>query len=169
MKIARNSCGKEYQCRHDWAEDTFVQCGGSEERGFFFESFPRESNTFIRSDSKISLEDAESKAWEKLQKYSRCDLDHSDARNFDKRSYRNGVGFCIRCGFYCSNIFPPSEICCKCGINTYHAADKNNSWWCENCWKNVPEELLTDFQKISRKMIEEIEEKQSTDEDKEGK
>ena len=148
MTIARHSCGPDYQCQHNW--DCFVQCGGSINHGFFFEAFP---DTFLRGDSKISLADAEDKVWQKLKKHNACDLDHTDPANFDKRDYRNGVGFCIKCGLFRSKIFPPSEICVKCGANTYYTCDKNGGWWCEECSPTIPEELLSETQKMIRAVL----------------
>lgn len=153
MRLARNSCGNPFPCQHDWPENCFVQCGGSEKYGFFFESFPRNPNTFIRADSKISVADAESKAFAKYQKHSSCELDHANPENFEKRHYTNGVGFCIKCGMFASKIFPPSEVCCQCGQNTYNAQDNTGKWWCEKCWENVPDSLLTKFQKQTREFL----------------
>lgn len=153
MKLARNSCGEPHQCQYDWPENCFVQCGGTEKYGFFFEAFPRTPDTFLRGDSKVSVAEAETLAWNRLQKYSACELDHANPDNFERRSYKNGVGFCIKCGFFASKIFPPSEICSQCGGNTYHAQDNTGKWWCEECWKNVPDALLTSFQKSTREFL----------------
>jgi hypothetical protein len=153
MKMARHSTGPDYTCNFEWAEDVFVQCGGSIKRGFFFEAFPKD--TFIRADSKESIQDAERKAWEKHQKHNSCELDHKNPDNFERRDYRNGLGFCVKCGYSTSKIFLPLEICCVCGVNCYHATDKNNDWWCEECWKYVPEHLLTNVQKTYRTILAE--------------
>lgn len=153
-----HSTGPDYACQHEWAGDCFVQCGGCEKYGFFFEAFPQNPNTFLRGDSKVSIADAEEKVWQKLLKHSSCELDHANPENFEKRKYRNGVGFCVGCGMFASGIFPPSEICIKCGANTYHTCDKDGKWWCEECSKTIPEELLSDFQKLSRRIKSEIEE-----------
>lgn len=158
MKIARHSCGPDYKCQFEWAEDCFVQCGGSEKYGFFFESFPRTPDTFIRGDSKISLEDAEKKCWDKLQKYNSCDLDHTDLNNFDKKNYDNGAGFCKKCGFFGSEIFPPWEECFNCKHKTFYSRDKFGMRWCENCYDDMPEDKMTESIKRMKKLTKEMEE-----------
>lgn len=154
MTTARHSFGPDYNCQHEWPPSCFVQCGGSDNRGFFFESFPRSPDSFLRGDSKISIEDAEEKVWKKYQKEMECPLNHTDPKNFEKRTYKNGCGFCINCGFFGSEIFPPSEICCKCGTNTYYSFDKNGKCYCENC--EIPEELKQGWQKqlVSEESLE---------------
>lgn len=135
-KYARKSFGEPYLCKQDWAEDCFVQCGGDgivfSQGGFqeimfsdnpieslakesakpttyrtaFFEAFPRNPDTFIRGEGK-TIEEAEEKAWNKLQKYLAC-----TGHEFEKRGYTNGAGFCKHCNMFASKVFepePPTE------------------------------------------------------------
>jgi hypothetical protein len=150
MKIARRSLGSDYNCGFGWADDCFVQCGGSERRGFFFEAFPNNPDTMVRGDSAISIEDAEKKAWDKFLKHTNCKLDHSNPDNFDRKGYENGVGFCKECNLFIGDMFEPVNKCCKCGVPTYYSPDINNDWWCNECSLNMPEELMTDSLKFIR-------------------
>lgn len=159
MKLARHSCDDPFPCQHNWPEDCFVQCGGSEKYArpngmrFFFEAFPRNPNTFIRADSAISIADAENKAFAKHQNHLSCKLDHANPVNFERRNYKNGLGFCINCGMSVSEIFQPLEKCCQCEKNTYYTQDNTGKWWCEKCWENVPDSLLTEFQKYNKESL----------------
>jgi len=152
MKTARRSGDPEsyYNCDFDWAEDCFVQCGGSENSGFFFEAFPKTPDTMIRGDSKTSIEDAEKKAWDKFLRNTSCKLDHSNPENFDRKGYKNGVGFCKECNLFIGDMFEPTTKCCKCGVPTYYSPDINNNWWCKECSKDIPAELMTETQKFFR-------------------
>lgn len=141
MKYARNSCGSPYLCRHPWPDCT-IQCGGSEKFGFFFEAFPRNPDTMLRGDSKASLEDAEDRAWAQHQRHQACPLSHTDPNNFERREYRNGVGFCRQCGFCSTSIFEPAETCVACGKATYYTQDRLGQWYCPEC--PVPEDLKSD-------------------------
>jgi hypothetical protein len=153
MKLASRSFGEPYTCKYPWPDDCKVQCGGSEKRGYFIESYPQLPSTMIRSDSKISIEDAEQKAWNKYQSYLNCPSNHSNPDNFEKRDYTNGVGFCKQCGLFASKMFEPSEICVTCGVNTYYG-NTEGKWYCESCFKKTPkgiedEKFFEEFKKIT--------------------
>lgn len=151
-KLAKRSCGDPYLCIHSWPDDCKVQCGGDLKYGFFFEAYPRDPGTFLRGNSKEGIAQAEQEAWDEFVVQSSCSLDHTDAANFERRDYTNGVGFCTSCGFFASQIFPPSEICCNCGKNTYNAQDNTGDWWCEECEELTPEDRLSASQKWMRKV-----------------
>ena len=142
MKLVETSFGKTYQCKFDWPEDCFIQgnFGNGEKIKAFVEVFPKNPSTMIRSDAS-SIEEAEEKAWNKYQNYLVCELNHTNPENFDRRDYRNGVGFCKSCGMF-QKIFEPLEICCKCGANTYYSQDNQDNWWCKECSPHMPEDLI---------------------------
>lgn len=169
MKTARFSFGPDYVCQYEWAEDCFVQCGGDAKNGWFFESFPRNPNTFLRGDSKESVEDAERKCWEEFQQQNKCNLDHSDINSFTKvrwdgHEYDNGVGWCKSCGMFKSECFPPWEECYQCKEKTFYSRDNKGNRWCKKCYNDIPEDWLTDSIKWSRKM-KKIQEQEITKEE----
>ena len=170
-----------YECKFPWPENCKVQAGGNgivfrgkpglEERmakdpgdvldqaigekplapqayrTAFFEAFPRNPNTFIRGEGP-SVEEAEEKAWQQLQKYQAC-----EGHEFEKRGYKNGAGLCVHCNMFQSGVFEPTEDCTGgCGEKTYYSHDKNGNAWCENCYDSMPEEVMTDLQKMIRDM-----------------
>lgn len=151
MKFIRRSLGPAYLCRRPWPDDSDLQCGGSERRGFFIEGVAGRAG-WMRQDSKVSIEDAEEKLWNEYLRKSACTLDHRDPANFDRRDYRNGVGFCKGCNYSAGDIFDPLEVCCNCGKKTYHSYDKNDNWWCENC--PMPEELWPEYKKTLHRASE---------------
>jgi hypothetical protein len=92
--------------QHPWPEECFVQ-GGS--NGIvlagkdtyttaFVEAFPDE--TFLRGEGK-TIAEAEDKCWTQYQKLVSCE--HGP---FEARGYKNGCGFCVKCGTWF-----PHEIC----------------------------------------------------------
>lgn len=147
MKVAQKSPAGFFNCQYDWSVNCYVQCGGSKNK-YFFEAYPKNPDTFIRGDAE-SIEIAERIAWEQHQKHLSCHLDHSNPENFDKKQYRNGLGFCINCNLS-QRIFLPSEICIICNANTYYTQDVDHNWYCENCKDKIPENKLTTFQKYIR-------------------
>lgn len=156
---------REYDCQFDWPEDCKVQGGdkgivfdkkaeGGSYRTSFFEAFPRNPDTFIRGEGK-SMQEAEQKAWEKYQRYLACPADHEDPDNFERRGYKNGAGFCKECGLFRGKMFEPTEKCHNCGTATYYTSDKHGRYWCEDCSDQIPEEDLSELQKMIRRVDEE--------------
>lgn len=139
MRLARKSVStlqsEAYLCSNDWPEECFVQCGGCEKWGFFFEGFPKNPDTFIRGDSKVSIEDAEKKAWAQYTKILNCQSDHTDPKCFDKRGYTNGLGFCKKCNVSIS-IFEPAK-CTTCGLHDYYT-NQGNELLCKECYAKTP-------------------------------
>lgn len=140
MKKARTSIfskmfgdGEDYDCQQPWPEDCFVQAG---EKGIvftpkgtyetsFFEAFPKYPETFIRGEGK-TIKEAEEKAWKKYKKYLDC-----PKHEYERRSYRNGAGFCKHCNMFASNVFEPLTRCVKCDIPTFWSSDKNDNFYCK--------------------------------------
>jgi hypothetical protein len=94
--------------RHPWPDDVEVQ--GSDHsvvfrgdtpsyRTAFVEAFP--DGTFLRGEGE-TLADAEDICWEKYQRHIGCE--HGP---FERRHYRNGAGYCVKCGTWMSQIFEP--------------------------------------------------------------
>jgi hypothetical protein len=155
-KYARKSFKDPYLCQKEWPGDCFVQCGdmglvlksGSIEKVFdrnndplteisnnvayttaFFEAFPKDilpgGSIFIRGEGK-TIEEAEKMTYERYLKYKACD--HPE---YERRDYRNGGGFCVKCGMFNGKAFEPLEKCSACGTPTYYGRDKSGNWFCK--------------------------------------
>lgn len=108
MALIRNTTT---EAQHDWPEDVMVQGGkgglvfrAAEQGGSyttaFVEAFP--GGTFLRGEGK-TVADAETACWKQYLVYAGCQP-HGP---YERRSYRNGAGFCIKCGTWMSNVFEP--------------------------------------------------------------
>jgi hypothetical protein len=169
MKTARKSFGKDYECKCDWEDDCFVQCGdsgivlgkgslqevfdaenplkalgeaASDEKSYitaFFEAFPKEPSTFIRGEGK-TVEEAEQSAWKQYQKFKSC-----PEHEFERRNYKNGAGLCKHCGLFNSKAFDPLYKCVICGIPTYYTCDVDKNWYCEDHSSQIPEDKKPDW------------------------
>jgi len=104
------------EAQHDWPEDVFIQGG---ERGVvlggpngayqtaFFEAFPQDPRSgFMRGEGK-TLAEAEESAWRQYQVWLNCDNTGQGHGPYERRQYRNGAGFCTRCGIWMSKVFEP--------------------------------------------------------------
>ena len=101
----------------------------------FFEAFPKNPKTFIRGEGKDVVE-AEANTWKKLQKYLAC-----SGHEFERREYKNGVGFCKYCGLFNSSAFDPLTLCVLCKKPTYYSNDKQGNWYCEQHKKQNPDRI----------------------------
>ncbi|MFE6000344.1 hypothetical protein ACFQ6C_26345 [Streptomyces sp. NPDC056454] len=97
--------------QHDWPEDVLIQ-GGEHGVVFggprayqtaFFEAFP--GDTFLRGEGK-TLAEAEDSCWKQYQRFANCD-GSGEHGPYERREYRNGAGFCTKCGTWMSNVFEP--------------------------------------------------------------
>lgn len=148
MKLARKGFKGDYECKKEWDEDCFVQCGDSgvviskdgNYKTAFFEAFPKNPKTFIRGEGE-TIEEAEEKAWEQLQRYKSC-TNHE----FERRGYTNGAGFCKHCGLFVSNCFKPSSSCKICGKPTYWISNKNKEWYCKEHADLMPYDEMNEYQ-----------------------
>lgn len=149
-----------YPAKYQW--DVYAQCGGKVSEKypsstFFFEVSP--PGSFIRADSKISMEDAEFKAWNLYQKYKNCKLDHRDHSNLDRRDYNNGCSFCKECNSFISSDhsgLEPSVFCVKCNKPTYYTTLANGNWCCEECIQKIPENELSESYLIAKQRFRNI-------------
>ena len=148
-KIAKKSFDNEgYKCKYDWDDDCYVQCGDNgfvfgKKRNYttaFFEAFPKNPNTFIRGEGQ-TIEEAETRAWEQLTNYKNC-----KNHEFERRGYKNGVGFCKHCGLMKSKAFEPSTKCVICGHPTYYTSDKEDNYYCKKHSKDMPIDKMSDYQ-----------------------
>jgi len=188
MKYASNALArKPYACLQAWPEDCKVQCGdagivfgtkGSLDKVIssenplgelaaqatdpetyitaFFEAFPKPPvQTFIRGEGK-TIEEAEEAAFKKYQKYAACD--HS--MGYERRDYKNGMGFCKGCGMSSSQAFLPSTTCVVCGIPTNWSSDIDENFYCEVHSSQMPEDKKHDLHKMVERSIKERKEKQ---------
>lgn len=95
------------EARHPWPEEVDVQGGSGgvvfspqgNYRTAFVEAFPE--GTFLRGEGP-TLAEAEDACWEKYQRHVSCE--HGP---FERRQYRNGAGFCTKCGTWMSRVFDP--------------------------------------------------------------
>ena len=113
-------------------------------RTAFFEAFPRNPNTFIRGEGK-NIEEAEEKCWKIYQAYFEC-----DHPSFEARDYENGAGYCVKCGLWFPSVIPPFHPCQACGKLTWFSQDADKDFWCEDHYKDIPLEKMTDLQKMMR-------------------
>ena len=67
----------------------------------FFEAIPADGDTFVRGEG-ATLEEAEDAAFASYQRYWAC-----PGHTPEKRGYKNGAGFCSRCGLFISGAFEP--------------------------------------------------------------
>ena len=115
---------RSYDSPHDYG-DIFVQGGtrgividranGTTYRTAFVECAP--AGSFIRGEG-TTIEEADAAAWAKLQAYLNC-----PAHEWAARGYRNGGGFCVRCGQFGSGVITPDQLglfCTGCGVPTFH-------------------------------------------------
>lgn len=132
MKTARKSFGEDYECKKEWPEDMFVQCGGSglviSKSGdnyttAFFEAFPKAPSCFLRGEGS-SIEEAEEDCWNRYQKVLTCD------HEMERRDRTDGYGYCKHCS-YSSMVFEPLTKCCKCGKPSYKVRDYKGNYYCD--------------------------------------
>ena len=131
MKQARNSSNKPYDCKKDWPEDCFVQCG---DKGLvisrssdsyttaFFEAFPKNPSCFLRGEG-ANIEEAEEDCWNRYLKVKSCD------HEMERRDRTDGYGYCKHCS-YSSMVFEPLTRCCKCGIPSRDNVDYKGNYYC---------------------------------------
>lgn len=148
-RLAPDANDNWYECQYNWPDNSFVQCGNEDmHEKAFFEFFPNDG-FYIRRDAK-TIEEAETKAWFFYQNGLKCKLDHTNPDNFDRKNYTNGLGFCKSCG-YTTDQLEPLEKCIKCNKPTYYSRDINNDWWCKDCVKDMPRELILEELKLHAK------------------
>lgn len=132
----------------DWSEDTTVQWGGSNGH-FFFEAYP--PGTFITGHGSTVAE-AEADAFKTHQSQVNCVHEYTRFRKATQVEYTNGAGFCKHCEHFKSKAFEPIQHCCQCNDPHGYGHDNLGRWWCETCYKAMPEELMTDVAKELRRM-----------------
>ena len=131
MKTARKSFGPDYECKKEWPEEIFVQCGGSgvvfsKEGNYstaFFEAFPKSPSCFLRGEG-ATIEEAEEKCWNSYQKILVCD------HEMERRDRTDGYAYCKHCS-YSSTVFAPLTKCCKCKTPTAYSKDHNGEYYCK--------------------------------------
>lgn len=190
MKIAKCSNGTLYECKQNWPEHCFVQCGAGglvlrkngSYKTAFFESFPKISDTLIESvkmkqdeetfflrGEGLNIEEAEKSAFNKFNKIKEC---AAVGHIFEK--YRDSDGKCKNCNFIKSYVFEPNTSCSVCNKKGVFSKIGNNYY----CFKHYistiervsDEELFKMAQSNSEKsMLEQVlsigmdeEEKQET-------
>ena len=110
VKIASHCVARPYTPQCEWPETTYVQWGGgglvvkndgSGYRTAFFEACPDDNSSgFIRGEGE-SIEAAERSAFARWEREINCQHTH-----WQRREYRNGLGFCAKCGA-AKSVFQP--------------------------------------------------------------
>jgi hypothetical protein len=95
------------------------------DRWALFEVKLREPQTFFTRDGD-NFADAEDKAYEHLGRIRAC-----PHHEFERRGFRNGVGFCLHCDLCSPHALEPLESCALCGCTTYFAQRGKKSY-CES-------------------------------------
>lgn len=143
-----------------WPEDCTVQWGTagivfSQDgiyRTAFFEAFPKEPKTFIRGEG-VDIIEAELDAYIQYRLYLNC-----PKHSYVRKGYKNGAGFCEHCGLFVSKCFEPLTNCKICNIPTDYSTDKENSFYCEEHYKFIPDELKFSWQLELEDLLDEEEE-----------
>jgi hypothetical protein len=134
MKTARRSFGEPYECKKDWGEKTFVQCGGeglvfvTEGENYttaFFEAFPRDPDCFLRGEGK-DVTEAEEKCFEKLQKVLNC-----KGHEYESRGRKDDYGYCLHCPLSKSGVLTPAYNCIVCDEPCHGNKDKDDQQYCK--------------------------------------
>lgn len=76
------------------------------------------SGRFVHPRRRGDPAEADDACWAKLQAYLGC-----GEHEWEARGYRNGGGFCTRCGQFGSKVFTPDQLglfCAECGVPTFH-------------------------------------------------
>jgi hypothetical protein len=99
--------------QHPWPEDVYLQGGGhglvfssdgNDYTTAFVEAFP--GSTFLRGEGPTVAE-AEDAAWKQFLVWRDCDGSGQPHGPYERRQYRNGAGFCTRCGIWMNKVFEP--------------------------------------------------------------
>jgi hypothetical protein len=148
--LSSNSLGVSQllELHHDWG--CFCQAGDNgivlskkepySYRTAFFEAFPRNPKTFIRGEGKDIVE-AEEDAWKQFSKFIAC-----PGHEFERRSYTNGGALCKHCGLFMV-VFEPTTLCVVCGKPTNHGTDKDENWYCEEHYRDMPLDKWPDWRR----------------------
>lgn len=142
-----------YDCHYEWPDDCSVQGGNSgvvfspngNYQTAFFEAFPKTPSTFIRGEAE-TIEGAEKNAWEKYQRIVNC-----KEHEYEKRGYKNGLGFCVHCDLQKSNAFEPEQYCKICNAPTNWKRSNKDDWYCKEHSDMIPEDDKFSWQKDERK------------------
>lgn len=116
----------------------------------FFEAFPNNPSTYIRGQG-VTLEEAETQAWNQLQKSLQC-----PGHEFERRHWTNGAGACKHCDLFQGHVFPPSTKCVICDKPTNYSTSMDRKHYCEEhtgCipldqrhpWQMAEEDFVTDI------------------------
>lgn len=162
-----------YICQLQWPERTTMNCGDSgivleggrleealtdtdkaveviEEvigvrptvrRTAYFEVYLRRPWTFIRGEG-TTIEEAEASSWNQYQRYLNCP--GPNGHEYEARGYENGLGFCKWCGLSRSHAIAPTHRCQTCNEPTWCFKDVHGNYWCEDHYRQVPEDCLSE-------------------------
>ena len=108
----------------------------------FFESFPRQPDTFIRGEGP-TVEAAEADCWARYQRILAC-----DGHIFERCGRRDGYGYCVKCGLG-SMVFEPLDRCVICDSSTRYAHDADGVAYCEAHIELMPEDKQTPSIRLS--------------------
>jgi hypothetical protein len=129
--LAKN---EPYTLRHNWPDDARVAWGTRSmeggklkpaDRWAFFEVKLVDPLTFYTCDG-ANFAECEDAAHAKFQRIMAC-AEHV----FERRGWRNGVGFCIHCDLCSPYAMEPLEHCAVCGHATYYK-QRGKKWYCQS-------------------------------------
>lgn len=124
-----------YELKHDWPIDTVWNVNGGQGECYteVFINTPYNAKTYDAAHGKTH-EECEDILWDRYQKYINCN--HEFSKDHPKYGhYKNGAGFCVKCGIFKTNIFEPEYICQQCGK---HANPYNKErTLCKSCYEKL--------------------------------
>lgn len=123
---------------HPWPEDCTVQWGDLDgtRHPTFFEAFPK--GTYLRGEG-ATLEAAEGRAWAQHQREIACPGHEWSPVGGGQPERLDGVGWCVLCRRFESNVLPVRTVCATCGLTVkLYSATR-----CKPCLEATPDDLLT--------------------------
>lgn len=110
-------------------------------RTAFFEAFPKDPSCFIRGQG-TTVEEAESKAWEKFEKINNC-----KNHEWDRKNRTDGYCYCTKCPLSGSFLEPLTK-CFICQTPTSRYTNKNDVHYCVDHYFELPvDEVVEDSDK----------------------
>lgn len=103
----------KHEAQHPWPEAMYVQGGdvgvvfrkaGGPYRTAFVEAFA--PDTFLRGEG-ATVPEAEDDCWKKYLVWRDCSDGTGGHGPYERRQYRNGAGFCTKCGTWMNRVFDP--------------------------------------------------------------
>lgn len=158
MKTAKNSSGKPYECKKDWIEDCYLQCGDDGivlVEGTLSKAFGDNDKASKIVDGVLGKDNElvsyRTAFFEAFPKEPSCfirgegkTVEEAEAdayeqylkikscthEEFDRRGRVDGYAFCKACP-YSSMVLDPLTNCTTCGVPAHYSQDLGGNWYCE--------------------------------------